>query len=188
MPDEAAQGVEGARPPASTTTGQGATPDAEREAGARPAGDDDALRATGQVALERERAARREAEQRAKEHERRIAELEDRDKTEVERARASAERERKRAEDAEARIAALELSALRREVASELGLPARLAERLRGDTERELRADARRLLDDLGERATGDVGVGKGGSATRASAKTDMNDWIRGGSRSRGAA
>ena len=181
MADDEQQAGTGATPQAATTTTPpGATPAGSDRGGATPQRDDEALNANGKQALEREREARREAEKRAREQERRLAELEDRDKSEVERERARAGREKQRADDAEARIRGLELDALRREIALEVGLPAALAERLRGDDERSLKADARRLLEVTNARRDGDVGVGRGGGASSRT-KGDLNAWIRGG-------
>jgi len=164
--------------PASAPTSPGATPGRADQSGATPR-PDEPLQDAGKQALEREREARREAERRAKAHEQRLAELEDRDKSEVERERARAAREKQRADDAEARIRELELAALRREIAAEVGLAPALAERLRGEDERSLKADARRLLE-VTTPAEGDVGVGRGGGAN-SRAKGDLNAWIRGG-------
>lgn len=55
----------------------------------------------------------------------------------------------KRAEEAEARAAKLERESLQREIAAKVGLPAKLATRLQGETAEEMEADAKAILEDL---------------------------------------
>jgi hypothetical protein len=55
----------------------------------------------------------------------------------------------KRAEEAEAKLKALELTALKRSVADKVGLPVAFVDRLKGETEEELEADAKSLLEAL---------------------------------------
>lgn len=94
----------------------------------------------GKKALEAERKARREAEKQLKELQAKVAEFEDRDKTETERVSA-------KLADAEKRAAEAEMRALRLEVAQDKGLTAAQAKRLVGSTREELEADADELLE-----------------------------------------
>jgi hypothetical protein len=177
----------GATPPGGPTP-TGATPGGQAGAGARPAaGDDDAeLRERGKAALDREREARREAEQRASAAEKRLQELEDQGKTEVERAisrldrqSAELETERGRRAELEARLAASELLELKRSIAQEMGVPLDAAHRLQGTDSRSIRADAQKYLDERGP-APGSVGVGRGGTASGGRGPgVDMNQMIR---------
>jgi colicin import membrane protein len=178
MSDEPAK--DGATPPGTTTT-SGATPE-QTSLDAMSTSDDDKgksdeLRDAGVRALTAEREARQAAERRAAESERRIAELEDAGKSETERERNRADREQKRADEAEARIARLEYGETQRRIAIEVGLPIELAERLQGDDDRALRADAKRLLD-LTQPPDGRLGAGRGG-VTPARGAEDMNTLIR---------
>lgn len=93
----------------------------------------------GKKALAQERAAKKAAEKQLSELQKRLQEFEDRDKTEAQKLAdrvAAAEQERD----------ALLLTAMRQKVALEKGLPATLAERLKGSTEDEMSADADELL------------------------------------------
>jgi hypothetical protein len=107
----------------------------------------------------------------------RLEQLEDAGKSEVERERNRADREAKRAEDAEARISQFERAQAQQRIAIEVGLPIELAERLQGDDDRALRADAKRLLD-LTQPPDGRLGAGRGG-VTPARGAEDMNALIR---------
>jgi uncharacterized membrane protein YccC len=55
----------------------------------------------------------------------------------------------KRADEAEARAKQFEHTHLQKEIAAKVGLPARLATRLQGDTPEEMEADAKAILEDL---------------------------------------
>lgn len=55
----------------------------------------------------------------------------------------------KRAEEAEANLKTTKLSILRRDIADKVGLPAALAERLKGETAEEIEADAKVLLENI---------------------------------------
>lgn len=102
----------------------------------------------------------------------RLAEYEDRDKTESQRLSERAEAAEKRAGQAESRL-------LRLEVAARKGLPAQLAARLQGDTEEELEEDADSLLELVAEKKTRrdpDQGRGNGRTSTD---EANMNDWLR---------
>ncbi|WP_432091021.1 hypothetical protein [Streptomyces sp. NRRL F-5630] len=129
----------------------------------------------GKRALAEERRARSEAERREKEQRKqldtltaRIAEFEDRDKTEAERLSSRLTSAEKRAEQAEH-------SLLRLRVAAAKKLPPELADRLQGDTEDAVTADADRLLAALRIQQTPSFDGG-----ARATARpTSMNDLIR---------
>ena len=103
-----------------------------------------------------------------------LKEYEDRDKTDAEKA----EEARKALED---RASKAEAELLRLKVASKAKLPPELAERLRGDTEEELEADAERLAElvKTDEGPSVDTDAGKG-EAT--SGEQSFNDIIRGAS------
>jgi hypothetical protein len=178
-------GSTGATPVASPTP-EGATPDGSatdrRDAGGGSS--DESLRDAGKEALDKERAARREAEKRAVEAERQLQSLQDAGKSELERAvarldRQAAELEAERATrtQLEKRLAASELLELKRQVATELGVPLEAAHRLQGDDVRSLKADAQRYLEER-KPAGGDLGVGRGGAAAARSG-VDMNALIR---------
>jgi hypothetical protein len=159
-------------PPATgDTTASGATPSTTDD----KSGDD--LRDAGVRALTAEREARQAAERRAAESDRRVAELEDAGKSEVERALNQAKRDREAREAAEARLNEFERSAAKQRIAVEVGLPLELAERLHGDDDRALRADAKRLLD-LTQPPDGRLGAGRGGG-TPTRVADDMNARIR---------
>lgn len=99
----------------------------------------DQLQDSGKKALEQERKARRDAEKQLRDVQTRLKEFEDRDKSEGEKLSERLAAAELRANEAEARE-------LRARVALAKGLPADLAERLRGTTEEELTADADELL------------------------------------------
>jgi hypothetical protein len=165
---------DGATPNGDTTTTSGATPDTTSR-GATPAKpdegkSDDELRDAGVRALTAER-------ERVKELTAKLAELEDAGKSEVERTRNQLQRETQRAEAAEARVAELERTGARLRIAEEVGLPLELADRIQGDDDRGMRADAKRLLD-LTAPADGRLGAGRGG-VTPARTQDDMNARIR---------
>jgi len=166
---------DGATPDGATTP----TPDAtsgKPPHGATPADandnkGDDELRDAGVRALAAER-------ERVKELTAKLAELEDAGKSEVERTRNQLQRETQRAERAEARVAELERGSARLRIAEEVGLPLELADRINGDDDRAMRADAKRLLD-LTQPPDGRLGAGRGG-VTPARGPEDMNALIRG--------
>ena len=114
----------------------------------------------GQKALDAERKARRDAERESKALAARLAELEDKDKTEVERLTAQVAALTKERDTAT-------VSSARLRVALDKGLTPTQAKRLVGDTEEELAADADELLSDLGA-MPGDEkkGAPPGGSPT----------------------
>lgn len=184
MADE--HGTGGATPPDAPTP-TGATPDGSADDGRdAPNGDDDStLRNPGKAALDKEREARREAERRAAESEKRLQALEDEGKSEIERAisrldRQSAEldQERGQRQELERKLADMELLELKRSVAAEAGLPLDAAHRLVGTDVRSLKADAQRYLEERGK-PEGNLGVGRGGAASGRGVAVDMNSLIR---------
>lgn len=96
--------------------------------------------------------------------------IEDADKTE-------SERLTERLSEAERRAEKAEKAALRFKVGTAKGLPARLTERLQGDTEEEMAADADALLSEMKPRKGG--GDWDAGTRTPAPAGTDMNATLR---------
>ncbi len=91
-------------------------------------------------ALKAERTAAKEAAKRAEAAEARLAELEERDKSEVEKAQGKLTKAEQRAADAEAKL-------LRYEVATELNVPAKLVPLLTATSEEGLREQATLLLE-----------------------------------------
>ena len=92
--------------------------------------------------LKKERSAARAAEARAKAAEAKVTEFEAAGKTEMERLTDRAAQAEQAAKDATMQLA-------RERVARRVGLPEKFIDRLRGDTEEELEADATSLLEDL---------------------------------------
>jgi hypothetical protein len=169
----------GATPSGQQQTTGGATPPAGSTEGARP---DTSLGNAGREALEKERAARREADRQLADARKLVAQLEDRDKSESERTRSALDRARERITELEARESERELFDLKREVAEELDLPASLAPRLQGDDRRSLKADATKLAEELkAGRPEGDLGIGRGAGAAGGpqGGRVDMNQMIR---------
>lgn len=115
------------------------TESAEATATVEQATSPDDLGEAGKKALAAERAAKKAAEKQLADLQKRLQEFEDRDKTE-------AQKLAERAAAAEQERDALMLTALRQRVALEKGLPAALAERLKGSNEEEMSADADDLL------------------------------------------
>jgi hypothetical protein len=168
----------GARPSGQQDPGTGARPDGQGSTeGARP---DTALGDGGREALDRERAARRDADRQLAEARTRLADLENAGKTEVERARSDLDRATKRIEELEGQAHERELIDLRREIAEEVDLPASLAKRIQGDDARSMRADAKKLKEELDAGTpVGDIGIGRGGAAGSQRGRVDMNTLIR---------
>jgi hypothetical protein len=148
--------------------------DTTAEQGAATAPDEAApqgeLGDAGQKALREERARARAEAKRAAALEARLKEFEDRDKTESQKLAEARQAAEQRATAAESALA-------RYRVAATKGVPAELVERLRGDTEDELAADADRLLELVGGvRRTPDY---DGGARQTAGKPADMNTLIR---------
>jgi hypothetical protein len=174
----------GATPGGQNQPDPGATPGAGSTEGATP---DTPLGDAGQVALDRERDAKREALRQAAEYRRKLTELEDAGKPELERAQAQARRaaaevetHRARIAELEGEIAARDLAALKAQVATEVGLPPSVAARLQGTDLRSLRADAKELAGQIQEgKPVGSAGIGQGGTAAGGRGRVSMNDLIR---------
>ena len=167
----------GAMPGGQQQTADGTTPPAGSTEGARP---DTSLGDAGREALDKERAARREADRQLAEARRRVAQLEDAGKSESERTRADLERARERIAELEGEQQQRQLLDLKREVADEMELPPSLAPRLQGDDRRTLKADAQKLADEIkAGTPVGDLGIGRGGGASGQPGRVDMNTIIR---------
>ncbi|MGN6245120.1 MAG: capsid assembly scaffolding protein Gp46 family protein [Motilibacteraceae bacterium] len=104
-----------------------------------PQGDPADLGEGGKKALEAERKRAAQAEREAKALKARLDEIEAANLSELEKAQ-------KAAADAAARLAEYEKTTLRQRVALAKGVPADLVDRLRGDTEDEISADADALM------------------------------------------
>lgn len=115
-------------------------------------------------------AALRKANKEAETARRRLREIEDRDKTETQKATERATQAEKDA--AEARAAYLRLK-----VGSAKGLPVGLAERLRGDTEEEMAADADSLLAAV-KPSNGKTGSFDAGPKGKSASGDDMNSFL----------
>ena len=122
----------------------------------------------GKKALDAERREKRAAEKRAADLEARLKEFEDRDKTEAQKLAEARDAAERRALDAER-------ANLRYRVAVAKQLPPELVDRLRGDTEEEMAADADALLSLVKPPAPSY----DGGTRTSAGAPADMNALIR---------
>lgn len=170
--------------PGGQETGTGATPAGQGSTeGATP---DTTLGDGGREALDKERAARRDAARQLAEARQRIAQLEDAGKTETERTQARLQRAQVELEQSNRRIEELQQQAtdrevreLKREVAAEKGLPPQVAERLQGTDLRSLRADAEKFREAINAGVpAGNLGLGHGGS-TPGRGGRDMNALIR---------
>lgn len=115
--------------------------------GVVPQGDpvDAELGEGGKKALVAERESRKAAERDAAALQARVDELEAASLSELEKAQKAAADADARAADFEAQIKARDVEILRQRVANELKLPAELVDRLRGDDEEAIRADAKSL-------------------------------------------
>ncbi|QLQ37982.1 capsid assembly scaffolding protein Gp46 family protein [Micromonospora robiginosa] len=148
-----------------TTAGEDTATESGEQANQAP----DELRDPGKKALQEERAKARKATRELAEAQARLKEFEDRDKTELQKLTEAQQ-------TAEQRAAAAEQALARYRVATAKGVPADLVDRLRGDTEDELAADADRLLEVIGVRRPPNF---DGGARTTAAAAPDMNALIR---------
>lgn len=99
----------------------------------------DQLGEGGKRAIQAERDARRKAEDAAKALQAKLDEFERANMSELEKAQEAAR-------DAQAELEALRIESLRKQVALEKGLPATLLDRLRGETEADIAADADALM------------------------------------------
>lgn len=133
-----------------------------------------------QAVVDKERAESRAATKRAEAAEKRAKEFEDKDKSDLEKAT-------ERAAAAEKRAADLELASTRLRVAAKHGLDPDLADRLRGDTEAEIDADAKALAERFGtgsrqqQNGSGDQGSrGRAPGGASDSPNAVMNDILIG--------
>lgn len=131
----------------------------------RRADGDEILGEPGKKALVAERAARKKADKENAELRARIEKFEDAQRTDEERRALEVQRLRTKAETAEQRSQQLEHKLLAARVAREVGLPAEMEDRLRGDSEDELRADAEALKELFGGRTRGFPRVPEAGAA-----------------------
>jgi hypothetical protein len=125
---------------------------------------DDQLGETGLRALEREREARRDAERKLKE----AQEAAERDKL------SEKQRLEKERDDAKGEAARVKLEAMRFRIGLKAGVPVDHLDRIRGETEEEIKADAEDYAKSLGQQ-----GGGLGGGARGTQAPQDMNALIR---------
>lgn len=132
-------------------------------------------------ALAANRQQLKDAERQAAELAAKVREFEDRDRSEIERAQARIEELEQAASAAQQQVADLQAAQMRSRVASEIGLPAALADRLRGDDEDQVRQDAEQLMAAVGASrpAPTPFGAGPRGSTGSANGTHDMNDLIR---------
>ena len=111
----------------------------------RDGGDD--LGDAGKKALEAERAARRETEKQLKVLQAQLEELQDAGKSDAEKLQRKYERAQQEREALQAELEARDRALLVREVADEVGLPARLAARIQGEDRDSMLADAKELME-----------------------------------------
>lgn len=126
-------------PDTATTTDQGTDTATVAEPTQPEATEDNNLGDAGKKALDAERRRAATAEREAKALKARLDEIEQSNMTELDKAK-------KAATEAQAQLQEYQLTALRQRVALEKGLPAELVDRLRGDNESDISADADALL------------------------------------------
>lgn len=151
--------------PEQQTTESETEEEEQQEQQQQQSGEDPELAKWKRIARENEKRAKANADAARK-----LAEIEDRDKSELQKAN-------ERAEAAEQAAAAAALSALRAQVALDKQLPAKLAARLQGSTAEELAADAEELLAELGKKAPPRFDGGAGKPA--GDGAPDMNTLLR---------
>jgi predicted nuclease with TOPRIM domain len=160
------------------TSSPDATSGAEqtRETGSTDLGD------AGKRALADLRKELREAARERDDARRRVAELEDAGRSELERKSTELERAQERTRELEAQVSRLEHDGARRAAAAAAGIPDQW-QRLRGETEEELTADAKQLADWRSEgKQAPDLGAGAR-SDTSAKGERGMDQLIRRGAR-----
>lgn len=99
-----------------------------------------------QAELEAARKALKDANREAAERRKKLDAIEKAEKDKADAELSEAEKLRRELADATTRLKAAETDNLKRKVATETGLPAELIDRLRGDDEEALKADAKELL------------------------------------------
>ena len=97
---------------------------------------------------EAERRAKNKADE-AERHFKKLAKFEQEEAKRKEAEMSELERANKHAQELEAKVRQLEISKLQHDIAAEVGLDSRLADRLRGETPEELKADAVAILASL---------------------------------------
>lgn len=95
------------------------------------------------------RAALKKANAEAAKYRKTAEQIEQERKAKEEAEMTALEKANKRAADLEAQIKQMERSRMQSEIAAKVGLPAKLANRLQGETPEEMEADARAILEDL---------------------------------------
>lgn len=152
-------------------TGEGAATAPDQPEGTQPQPDEQ-LGDGGKKALQEERRKARAAERQLGELQKRLQELEDRDKTEAQKLT-----DRATAAETDATQAKRELERYR--VARDKKIPAEWVDRLKGSTKEELEADAEALLEALGTQQQRNTPSYDGGVRAGAPPATDMNALIR---------
>jgi anthranilate phosphoribosyltransferase len=102
-----------------------------------------------QAELERTRAALKKANGEAAKYRKTAEQVEQERKDKEEAEMTALEKANKRAADLEAELNRTKRESLQKEIAAKVGLPARLATRLQGETPEEMEADAKAILEDL---------------------------------------
>lgn len=173
MPQEAPPDMTSNEAKATETEGQeGSTNGDQKQQQQDPPGDE--AKPTETVDYWKQRS--RENERKAKENAdaaKRLADIEDKDKSEQQKLSEKVAAAEKRAAEAEA-------SVLRRDIAATKGLPAGMADRLRGTTQDEIEEDADALLKTLKDAGGGPKAVDlKQGDRGGDAGGNDVDAWIR---------
>lgn len=91
----------------------------------------------------------REFEKKSKTLEKKLLAYEEAEKQRKEADLSEAEKAKKRADEAESKLKELEIKEQRRTIAEEIGLPLEFADRIRGETPEDMKADAQAFLDKM---------------------------------------
>ena len=91
----------------------------------------------------------REFEKKSKTQEKKLLAYEEAEKQRKEADLSEAEKAKKRADEAESKLKELEIKEQRRTIAEEIGLPVEFADRIRGETPEDMKADAQAFLDKM---------------------------------------
>lgn len=151
-----------------TTTEQVATEQDGQQEATEPTADDQ-LGDAGKRAIDTERKARAAAEKSAKELQSRLDEIEQANMSELEKAKQAADA-------AQSQLSEYQARAMRQQVALTKGIPAALVDRLHGDTEDDLNADADALLALINAPKSPKPDPTAGGHGTD---NTSSGDWLR---------
>lgn len=130
---------------------------------------DDQLGDAGKRAIDAERKARSAAEKNAKDLQSKLDEIERANMSELEKAQQAAQ-------SAQAELTQYQARAMRQQVALSKGIPAALVDRLQGDTEDDLNADADALLALINAPKSPKPDPTAGGHGTD---NTSSGDWLR---------